>query len=270
MNPIEDAIKRVVKRLGFQISRIPKHSSPAQEYEPVYPLATYSPWKKDSQFQAALASIEGFTLIDKYKCFELWKLTEQSAKLENGHLIEVGVWRGGTGALIAMQAKNCGIEDKVFLCDTFSGVVKAGAKDSTYKGGEHADTSRQVVEELIFTRMNLDNVEILEGIFPDQTGHRLEGMKFRLCHIDVDVYQSAKDIVDWIWDRMIPGGIVLYDDYGFANCDGITEYVEEQMLFRDRIVIHNLNGHAIVLKWPTGTGQLSRHGVRDCRTDVSQ
>jgi len=127
-------------------------------------------------------------------------------------------------------------------------VVKAGVKDSTYKGGEHADTSRQAVEELIFTRMNLDNVEILEGIFPDQTGHRVEGLQFRFCHIDVDIYQSAKDIVDWIWDRMVHGGIIVYDDYGFYGCDGITKYVEEQMNCRDRLVIHNLNGHAIILK----------------------
>jgi O-methyltransferase len=42
--------------------------------------------------------------------------------------------------------------------------------------------------------MNLDNVEILEGVFPDQTGHLVENEEFRFCHIDVDVYQSANDI----------------------------------------------------------------------------
>jgi O-methyltransferase len=250
MNPIKATIKRVANRFGFEITRIPKTKGPsmAREYELVRPFATYSPWNKDNLFQAALASIEGFTLVDKYRCFELWKLIEQVAKLKTGSIIEIGVWRGGTGGLIAKQAKNCGIEDRVFLCDTFSGVVKAGVKDTTYKGGEHADTSREVVEELIFTRMNLDNVEILEGIFPDQTGHRVEGIKFRFCHIDVDVYQSAKDIVGWIWDKMVPGGIIVYDDYGFYGCDGITKYVEEQILCKDRLVTHNLNGHAIILK----------------------
>jgi O-methyltransferase len=250
MNPIKAIIRRVANRFGYEIARIPKtkSSSLAQEYGMVRPAATYSPWNKDNLFQTMLVSIEGFTLVDKYRCFELWKLIEQIAKLKNGSIIEVGVWRGGTGALIAKQAKNCGIEESVFLCDTFTGVVKAGARDSVYKGGEHSDTSRQVVEELIFTRMNLDNVEILEGTFPDQTGLRVEGMQFRFCHIDVDVYQSAKDVVDWIWDKMVPGGIIVYDDYGFFGCDGITKYVEEQMKCKDRLVFHNLNGHAIVLK----------------------
>jgi len=249
MNLIK-TIKHIAHRFGFEITRIPKTKSPsiAQEYEPVRPNATYSPWNKDKSFQEVLASIAGSTLVDKYRCFELWKLIEQVSKLKEGSIIEVGVWRGGTGALIAKKAKNCGIKDRVFLCDTFKGVVKASVNDSTYEGGEHADTNRQVVEELLFARMNLDNVEILEGIFPEETGHRIEGMRFRFCHVDVDVYQSAKDVVDWIWDKMLPGGIMVYDDYGFNSCDGITKYVEEQMMCTDRVVIHNLNGHAIILK----------------------
>lgn len=248
--PIKSAVKGIAHHFGFEIHRIPDSSnSPVvHEYESVTPFATYSPWNKDSLFWTVHALVQEYTLVDKYRCYELWKLIEQSAKLNNGSIIEIGVWRGGTGALIARQAKNCRIEDRVFLCDTFTGVVKAGPNDSSYKGGEHADTTRQTVEELIFRRMSLDNVEILEGIFPDQTGYLIEGLQFRFCHIDVDVYQSAKDIVDWIWDKIVPGGIVVYDDYGFKGCEGIAKYVEEQMNLEDRLVIHNLNGHAVILK----------------------
>ncbi len=261
---LKRVIIRSANRFGFDITRLPQSSpyipsqippqispqssSMVMEYEPVKPLATYSPWNKDNQFQSLFASIEGFTLVDKYRCFELWKLVEQTAKLNSGSLIEIGVWRGGTGALIAKQAKNFGIRDSVFLCDTFSGVVKAGVNDSVYKNGEHADTSLQTVEELILKRMNLDNVELLAGIFPEQTGHLIEGLQFRFCHIDVDVYQSAKDIVEWIWNKMVPGGIIVYDDYGFSGCTGITKFVNEQIMIKDRFIIHNLNGHAIIVK----------------------
>ncbi|MFH1778266.1 MAG: TylF/MycF/NovP-related O-methyltransferase [Candidatus Omnitrophota bacterium] len=253
MNPARACIKRVANHFGFEITRIPKaaDSSIVIEYEAVNPGATYSPWNKDSLFKEVLDLIQGFTLVDKYRCFELWKLIEQSAKLRSGSIIEIGVWRGGTGALIAKQAKNYGISDKVFLCDTFTGVAKTSEKDSACKGGEHADTSCQVVKELIFNRMHLDNVKILEGIFPDQTGHEIEDLQFRFCHIDVDVYQSAKDIVGWIWDKMVYGGIIVFDDYGFKACDGITKYVEEQMNCNDRLVVHNLNGHALILKLGT-------------------
>ncbi len=220
----------------------------APTYEPIYPNATYSPWNTDAAFNAIISKIKSATLVDKYRCFELWKLTEQAAKLRKGSIIEVGVWRGGTTALIAAKAIKCKILDKVFACDTFTGVVKAGARDQRYAGGEHADTTRASVEKLIYETLALDNVEILEGVFPDDTGKAVENHNFRLCHIDVDVYQSAKEIVDWIWERMVPGGIIAFDDYGMVSCDGITSYVNEQMLLEDRLVFYNLNGHAIIVK----------------------
>jgi O-methyltransferase len=34
-------------------------------------------------------------------------------------------------------------------------------------------------------------VTILAGVFPNDTGSLIEGRKFRFCHIDVDVYESA-------------------------------------------------------------------------------
>jgi hypothetical protein len=82
------------------------------DYEAVLPNATYSPWNLDKAFIAAYSQIKDATLVDKYRCFELWRLVEQCAKLEGGALIEIGVWRGGTAALIATQAKNLGLRER--------------------------------------------------------------------------------------------------------------------------------------------------------------
>ena len=218
-----------------------------KEHEKVLPLATYSPWNKDIDFLRVMQMILSFTLVDIYRCYELWTLVEQSAKLGHGDVIEIGVWKGGTGVLIGQKAKLCNIPCKIYLCDTFKGVVKAGSLDVAYKGGEHADTSREIVEGLI-QNAGLDNIKILEGVFPDETGDAVQDAKFRLCHIDVDVYQSAHDIVNWIWDRMVPGGIIVYDDYGFPTCSGVTRHVEEQIPLKDRLVFQNLNGHAVIVK----------------------
>ncbi len=195
-----------------------------------------------------MEQIQQHTLVDKLRCYELWQLVEQSSKLEKGCLIEIGVWRGGTGALIAKKAKSCGINNKIYLCDTFTGVVKASQKDPSYFNGEHADTSKKLVEDLVFNKLDLKNVQLLQGIFPDDTGKEVENESFRFCHIDVDVYQSAKDIVEWIWPKMISGGIIVFDDYGFESCKGIATYVHELQKYKGNIVLHNLNGHAVVIK----------------------
>jgi O-methyltransferase len=244
--------KSAVRAMGLEIRRrgeLPSHA-PGIRHAEVFPDATYSPWLADEEFDCVYRVIRAHTLVDIYRCYELWQLISEAAKLPCGDLIEIGVWRGGTGALIAKQCQLAGIEALVYLCDTFQGVVKASSRDVAYVGGEHADTSQAAVLELI-RALQLDSVRILEGIFPDDTGHLLSGRLFRFCHIDVDVYDSAKDILNWVWPRLVPGGMVVYDDYGFYSCVGITRLVNEERVKPDRLVIHNLNGHAVVIKLGT-------------------
>ena len=103
-------------------------------YEYIYPVGTYAPWLADAQFLADFDTVRGHTLVDIYRCWELWTLVGETAGIDGSYL-EVGVWRGGTGALIARRASLIGSTAPVYLCDTFTGVVKASAKDNLYTGG---------------------------------------------------------------------------------------------------------------------------------------
>lgn len=248
MISLKHSIKKVLEKFGYGVYKIHKGNSGAGPYEAIKPSATYAPWIQDEMFLQVYDTVRNNTLVDKYRCFELWQLVGQAIKLNEGALIEIGVWNGGTAGIICKRAQLCGFDKKVYLCDTFCGVVKAGEKDHIYKGGEHADCSQQTVEELLSAQIKVSNFKILKGIFPEQTSHMITDETFGFCHIDVDVYQSAKDIISWIWPKIEVGGIVVYDDYGFQGCDGISKFVDEQFDERDRLVIHNLNGHAIVIK----------------------
>jgi len=215
----------------------------------IRPVPTYSPWRSDERFHAAYQLISPNTLVDLYRCYELWSLVAESAKLPAGDFLEVGVWRGGTGCLIAKRAQLERIPGTVYLCDTFDGVVKAGSRDRHYEGGEHSDTSSDIVKALAQS-LSVTNIEILKGIFPEATGHIVQDCSFRFCHIDVDVYESAKEVLEWVWPRLVAGGIVVFDDYGSLSTGGITELVNEQRAQADRLMLHNLNGHAVFIKLP--------------------
>jgi O-methyltransferase len=176
----------------------------------------------------------------------LGRLSEQIAG-DDGHVREVGVWRGGTGCLLGLAMKQAGIDGKLYLADTFTGVVKAGAADSDYKGGEHADTTIETVEALLAANQ-VDNYALLRGIFPEQTAADIASGPIRFCHIDVDVYQSAKDVFDWVWPRLAVGGMAVFDDYGFARCSGLTKLVNGLVQRDDLLFVPNLNGHALLVK----------------------
>jgi O-methyltransferase len=209
----------------------------------ILPHATLAPWLNDESFQKTYESIRKHTLVDIYRCHELWSLAKQSLKV-NGAILEVGVWRGGTGAIIAEAARNTGKE--IFLADTFSGVVKAGPNDTSYKGGEDSDTSLSIVSDLLRS-LDIKNVRLLQGTFPEDTGYAIPG-SVSLLHCDVDVYSSAKDIVDWCLPRMQVGAIMVFDDYGFFGCEGISTLCDELRFRDDLMFTHNLNGHAIFIK----------------------
>ncbi|WP_051148502.1 TylF/MycF/NovP-related O-methyltransferase [Desulfospira joergensenii] len=245
MNIDYNVLNFVSKRLGHTLLKRPRKKTPGYGY--VIPRAHYSPWLIDNEFQELYEKIKRNTLVDIYRCYELWQLISQCIRL-NGNVLEIGVWRGGTSAIFCSRTSKLSPDKKVYCADTFQGVVKAGAKDSSYKGGEHRDTSVGIVKKLLSEDLHCNNYEILEGIFPEDTAHKIKNEVFCFCHIDVDVYESARDIVDWVWSRLVVGGLLVFDDYGFFGCSGITKYVNELRGFDDRYVIHNLNGHAIVMK----------------------
>ena len=66
--------------------------------------------------------------------------------------------------------------------------------------------------------------------------------------MDVDVYQSTAESLEWIWPRRVPGGIVVFHDYGTHGTEGVTPYVNEFANHSDRLFTHNVNGHAIFIK----------------------
>jgi O-methyltransferase len=212
----------------------------------VIPQASYSPWLQDQEFLETLQAIRGHTVVDFYRCYELWQLVKQSTHIE-GDILEVGVYRGGTGCIMARAAEHRAPAKHVFLCDTYAGIVKAGPQDTVFKGGELTDTSVDLVKDLV-ARLALPNVAILQGIFPDDTAAAVSDRQFSFCHIDVDVYQSAREVLDWVWPRLSFGGIIVFDDYGFSTCAGVTKLVNERIGQMNATTIHNLNGHAIMIK----------------------
>jgi len=241
---MKSVVRRLVNGLGYEIERKQDLSGSSEEL--VRPHATHAPWRTDMEFQRVYAAIRQHTMVDIYRCYELWMLAAQNQHLQ-GDVIEVGVWRGGSGCLIASRLQQLGSTARVYLCDTFRGMVKTSDRDPLYRGGELADTSARIVEDLARSQ-HLSNVEVCPGIFPDESAHLVPAGSVRLCHIDVDVYDSARDVLAWVWPKMPVGAMVVYDDYGFPTCAGVTAHVDEQRSMGDRVVIHNLNGHGIVIK----------------------
>jgi len=240
--------------LGLKLSRIIREFQLQKEsdipHRKVLPIATYAPWAADGSFKNTYEVVRNYTLVDEYRLFELRYLALQASQL-NGDFLEVGVWRGGSSAVVQSARLESKHSSRFYIADTFIGVVKAGSdKDTNYEGGEHADASINDVNEL-FDKLNIEKPEMLVGIFPDDHPN-LNIEKLAFVHSDVDAYESSKGVIEWCLPKMVSGGVIIFDDYGFSGCEGVTRYVNE--LFKDAKVhskflfIQNLNGHAVMVR----------------------
>lgn len=211
-------------------------------YAQLVPHASYAPWLDDQRFNDIYATIQSHTLVDIYRCYELYLCATQVEQVP-GDLVEVGVWRGGTAALVASVLPG----KQMHLFDTFAGVAKAdGAFDTLYSGGEHADTATDIVEQLFSAASRTARFHV--GIFPDDTLGELPET-VAMAHIDVDTYGSAKESFRAIWPRVQAGGMLIFDDYGFFGCEGVAQAVTElRGDLDDAVFVHNLNGHGLFIK----------------------
>lgn len=161
----------------------------------VLPLATYSPWENDVAFNKVYEVAKDYTMVDEYRMYELFQLASQAANLK-GAFLEVGVWRGGSSAIIQAALDHVNANNKLYIADTFQGVAKADSpKDRIYKGGEHADTNVDFLQK-VFSKVKKKLPEILVGIFPDDH-EALDIEQLAFVHNDVDAYESSKGVIEW-------------------------------------------------------------------------
>jgi O-methyltransferase len=142
----------------------------------------------------------------------------QSVHDKTGSLCEIGVYKGGTARLICRS--NSG---PVTLIDTFEGLPQACDKDNYHKKGDFNDTSVEHVKRVL---QDCSNYTIIKSRFPECVSE-LGSQQFKFVHIDVDLYQSVKDCLEWFYPRMVSGGWLILDDYGAGSCLGAKIATEE-------------------------------------------
>jgi hypothetical protein len=153
------------------------------------------------------------------------ELVEEARRAPPGDIVEVGVYKGGSAESLANVAREQ--NRRLFLFDTFTGMPFAGADDS-HKVGDFSDTSYLAVQR------GIPEAKIYPGIFPATMPKDIGPIA--VAHVDCDQYQSVKDCCLTLGPKMVPGGVMVFDDYDVLL--GARKAVEE--CFPGRIVLSKL------------------------------
>ncbi|NNJ10624.1 macrocin O-methyltransferase [Chloroflexales bacterium ZM16-3] len=141
-----------------------------------------------------------------------------------GAIVECGVWNGGSSAMMAAACRDTGVPRSFWLFDSFEGLPRPTENDNaierdSYFEGWNKGSIENV--ERIFRKLELplNHVHFVKGWF-DQTIPVATVDQIALLHIDADWYESVSLVLNQLYDRITPGGYVVFDDYGYwEGCD---------------------------------------------------
>lgn len=173
---------------------------------------------------------------------EKLKLYVQISNYLNGNICEVGVYKGGSAEIIANSKSE---NKKLYLFDTFKGMPAVNEKDNHHKKNDFNDTSFENIKNYFD---KFENVFVYQGIFPQQNSEIIKDDKFSLVHLDVDIYESYKNCLEFFYPRLVSGGLLILDDYNATTCVGAKIAVDEFFKLKPEKPIWNTFSQAVIIK----------------------
>ncbi len=159
-----------------------------------------------------------------------------------GDLIETGVCRGGAVIFMEGYLKTYGMTDrKVFAADSFEGLPLGKNEDEGIDFSKNKYPVLAISLERVketFARYGLleENVVFLKGWFKDSLPVA-PVEKLALLRMDGDLYESTMDALTNLYDKVVPGGFVIIDDYlTFEVCKKAVDEFREDRGINDPII----------------------------------
>jgi tetratricopeptide (TPR) repeat protein len=162
-----------------------------------------------SSYEYVLSTAVGSNPSTQFFTYDMLQLAFQhcsspatsSSELENGLILEFGVFHGKTIRMIAAEFPDVPVHG----FDTFSGIPEDWhlTKSGSYSTQGALPPAPK-------------NVEYHVGLFSDTLPDFLVAhpdKPIRWMNIDCDLYSSTKDVLDAVWDRVVPGTVIVFDEY---------------------------------------------------------
>lgn len=173
-------------------------------------------------------------------------------------IVEAGVGNGSTLTFLLKLQNFFGDQRAIYAFDSFEGFPKGSQNDSEEflrkgKPGYKNFTLSFVKEKLKYHQISdfdISRVEFIKGFIPNSLVS-FNGVGISLLNCDLDLYEPTKDTLNFFWPYMVPGGVVMLDEYDIGHDQekwpgakkAIDEFCEEMS-----IQLHRGFGRRVFLK----------------------
>ena len=149
-----------------------------------------------------------------------------------GDIVECGVSIGHGALLFLLLSEYLGIERTYYGFDSFAGFPDPVEKDEitpiTGKGfwANPPETVLKVFRDGRISEEKIrQRVRLAKGMF-DETLPEYQG-KIALLHLDCDLYQSYKSALTHLYNKVVKGGVIMFDEYADARWPGARKAIDE-------------------------------------------
>lgn len=168
--------------------------------------------------------------------YELFKLTVDLP----GHYAEFGVYFGKSffswHKFLEVLTPTA-THKKVIGFDSFSGFPSLASEDGEQDDKIQKQTGGLSSEGFLEEFRALLKLHNEDGIIPTDRGSIVQGdiletlptwlnenpeARFCLLNLDVDLYEPTRVILEGCWDRLVPGGVLILDEYATSKWPGET------------------------------------------------
>jgi O-methyltransferase len=191
---------------------------------------------------ATIEAVAHSTMTSPERIVSLVRATAHVARAAiPGDFVECGVWKGGSMMAVALTLQRLNETGRTLhLFDTFQGMPAAGQADRDH-AGRSADENRRIsrwatseswcLAGLEEVRKNMqstdypsDRIRYIAGrVEATIPAHAPE--KIALLRLDTDWYESTRHELEHLYPRLVPGGVLIFDDYGYWQ--GVRQATDE-------------------------------------------
>ncbi|MBI4160705.1 MAG: class I SAM-dependent methyltransferase [Candidatus Yanofskybacteria bacterium] len=171
----------------------------------------------------------GFTRLRYKRLVRIFYYKELFDRIRNieGDIVECGVAYGNSLVIFGALAHAEGKGRRILGYDSFEGFPEPGQEDESFRNpqkGEYGDATMERVRKQ-FLWAGVPEPILVKGYF-EKTVQNYQG-RIALLHVDGDLYSSYKTVLESLYDKVVPGGIVTFCEYNEPKWPGAKQAVDE-------------------------------------------
>lgn len=219
-------------------------------------LVLRTPTKESFRLAGLILQVKaGYTMVSVPRLENLYMRVKDANHWHlNGDIVECGSWHGGSSAVMARAGIDSGVPRISWVFDSFKGLPPPGDKDGQfehdffYDGWCKGETEKV---RSIFRQVGVpsERLKIVPGWFQN-TLPKIPIEQIAILHVDADWYDSVKLVLETLYQRVIPNGFIIIDDYYvWAGCkQAVDEFMTAQNIPSG--LLQNVGGVAVYFQKP--------------------